>query len=318
MSESLYMDKKLLKKELIDYNRDFKQMMGTFSSYETVFDYINLITSNRYLAEMIFPTVEGLQKEVNIFENNKIDFKNISFDSNDLTTYDNMPVFKEQFKSWKIDAENNRDFRPMTALPIFFMVLVETAYKIQRIKECQKANELEEAKKIIEEIKEESFSFINSNPSDPENDKRILYGQFIDISMEMVNKFLIDEIDSQSLLAKNKPESNLSYNSDDCLLYINGKELKIKLKTTKPIDAFVLDVLFSNHDNLGDEIDLSEVAGYFDSEASYNSQNDYQRYRHACDNLNKKIAKQTDNKITDFILYTTGKTGWCKINKKYL
>lgn len=293
-------------------------MMGTFGSYETIFDYINLITSNRYLAEMIFPTVEGLQKEFSLLEKNKINFENISFDSKDLTTYDNMPVFKEQFKSWKIDVENNRDFRPMTALPIFFMVLFEAAYKIQQIKDHQKANETEEVVKMIEEIKEESFSFINSNPLDPQSGKRMLYGQFIDISMEMVNKFLIDEIDSQALLEKNKPESNLSYNSDDCLLYINGKEIKIKLKTVKPVDAFVLDALFSYIDNLGEEMDLSEVASYFDTEASYNSSNDYQRYRHACDNLNKKIAKQTDNKITGFIVYTTGKTGWCKINKKYL
>jgi len=312
------MDKKILKQQLLDYNRDFKKMMGTFSSYETVFDYINLLTSNRYLAEMIFPTVEGLQKEVNFFENNKIDFENINFNSNDSKTFDNIPVFKEQFSSWKVDAENNRDFRPMTGLPIFFMVLIEAAYKIQTIKDHQKVNETEEAMKMIEEIKEESFSFINSNPLDPQAGKRMLYGQFMDISMEMVNKFLIDEIDSQALLLKDKPEANLSYNSDDCLLYINGKEIKIKLKTIKPVDAFILDALFSELDNLGEEMDLIEVASYFDTEASYNSSNDYQRYRHSCDNLNKKIAKQTDNKITDFIVYTTGKTGWCKINKKYL
>jgi hypothetical protein len=50
----------------------------------------------------------------------------------------------------------------------------------------------------------------------------------------------------------------------------------------------------------------------------YDGQNDWPTYRHACDNLNDKILKATDNKIIGFITYTTGKTGWCKINQKYL
>lgn len=312
------MDKKLLKQQLLDYNGQFKQMMGTFSSYETIFDYINFITSDHYLAEKILPITKVLEQESKFVETNKINFDNIIFDPTDSKTLDNIPVFKDLFKSWKEDAENNNNFRAMTGLPIYLMVLINTAYKIQSIKENQKDNNLEQALLTINDIKEESFSVINSGSINDKEGKRMLYGQFIDISMEMVNKFLIDEIDSRALLEKGKPEANLSYNSADCLLYINGKEIKIKLKPVKPVDAFILDALFSDLDNIGEEMDLSEVASYFDTEASYNNSNDYQRYRHACDNLNKKIAKQTDDKIIGFIVYTTGKTGWCKINKKYL
>ena len=50
----------------------------------------------------------------------------------------------------------------------------------------------------------------------------------------------------------------------------------------------------------------------------YDNTKDWNVLRHACDNLNKKVEKSTGGKEKEFLKYTTGKTGWCKINPKYL
>ncbi|MDD2375826.1 MAG: hypothetical protein PHD23_10795 [Eubacteriales bacterium] len=312
------MDKKLIKKELIDYNRQFKQMMGTFDSFNIVYDYINFITSDLYLKEKLLPIANDLEKEAQSLEASNIDLDNFSIDLSSPEGVNQMPIFKDLYTALQENITSKKDINLTMLLPVYLTVLSQAAFMIQDIKDNQKLGKTEEVKKMIENIKIKSFSLVDTSMITGAESKKMTYGQYLDIAMEQINKFLIDEIDSESLLENEKPQANLSYNSDDCLLYINGKEIRIKLKTVKPVDAFVLDALFSDIDNLGEEMDLSEVASYFDIEASYNSSNDYQRYRHACDNLNKKIAKQTDDKITGFIVYTTGKTGWCKINKKYL
>ncbi|MDD3940660.1 MAG: hypothetical protein PHQ01_03780 [Candidatus Pacebacteria bacterium] len=312
------MDKKLIKKELIDYNRQFKQMMGTFDSFNIVYDYINFITSDLYLKEKLLPIANDLEKEAQSLEASNIDLDNFSIDLSSPEGVNQMPIFKDLYTALQENITSKKDINLTMLLPVYLTVLSQAAFMIQDIKDNQKLGKTEEVKKMIENIKIKSFSLVDTSMITGAESKKMTYGQYLDIAMEQINKFLIDEIDSESLLENEKPQANLSYNSDDCLLYINGKEIRIKLKTVKPVDAFVLDALFSDIDNLGEEMDLSEVASCFDIEASYNSSNDYQRYRHACDNLNKKIAKQTDDKITGFIVYTTGKTGWCKINKKYL
>lgn len=318
MSESLFMDKQLIKKELIDYNHSFKKFMGTFGSFEIVYNYINFITSDLYLKEKLLPIANDLEKEVQSLEASNVDMNNFSIDLSSPEGVSQMPIFKGLYTELQENITSKKDTNLMMLLPVYLAVLSQVAFMIQDIKDNQKLGKTEEVKKMLENVKIKSFSLADTSMITGTEAKKMTYGQYVDIAMEQVNKFLIDEIDSESFLENEKPQANLYYKSDDCLLYINGKEIKIKLKTVKPVDAFILDALFSDPDNLGEEMDLSEVVSYFDSEASYNSSNDYQRYRHACDNLNKKIAKQSDNKITDFIMYTTGKTGWCKINPKYL
>lgn len=312
------MDKQLIKKELIDYNRQFKKMMGTFGSFEIVYDYINFITSNLYLDEKLLPIAATLQKEAENAKNSSINMEEVVIDISSPEGLNKMPVFKEQYSAWQKELNNKKSLSPMIGLPIYFAILSEAAFLIHQIKECQSLGKMEEVKTLIEEVKNKSFSIVDTVMVTGAEFKKMTYGQIIDISMELVNKFLIDEIDSEILLEKDKPKANLSYDSDNCLLYINGRTIKIQLRAIKPLDSFILEALFSNNDNLGEEMDFSEIASYFDSESSYNNSKDYQRYRHSCDNLNNKVAKQTEGNINDFIIYTTGKTGWCKINPKYL
>ena len=145
-------------------------------------------------------------------------------------------------------------------------------------------------------------------------EKAITSAQFLDSSMEIINKHIIDTIDSQAFLEGNKPISPISFDLENSILYIRGQEIKITLKNDKPIDHYILEAIFSKED-LKEQTDFVEIAEDTIKE-DYNS--NWQRFRNACDNLNQKIAKATDNKIPDFIIYTTGKTGWCKINQKYL
>lgn len=318
MSEYLYMDKKLLKQELLEKNRQFKQMMGTFSSFEIVYDYINLIISEKYLAKKLLPLMDILEKEQENFNNLSIDLDNFSIDISSENALEEMPIFKEQHKKWQNDLNNKKTLDLMDGLPLYFTLLSDTAYSIKLIKDYQKDGNLQESQKIIEEIKEKSFSVVNMPMITGFSGQKMTYGQYLDISMELMNKFFIDEIDSELLLENSKPVSNLSYNSDDYCLHINGQQINIRLKTVAPIDAHILKTLFSDSNELGKENDFKDIAYDFDENASYDNPKDYQRYRHACDNLNKKISKQTNNKINDFIKYKTGQSGWCKINKKYL
>ncbi len=94
------MDKQLIKKELIDYNRQFKKTMGTFSNFEIVYDYINFITSDLYLTKKLLPITTNLQKEAELLENNNIDINNVSIDISSPEGLNKMPIFKEQYSAW--------------------------------------------------------------------------------------------------------------------------------------------------------------------------------------------------------------------------
>lgn len=304
-----------IKDKLLDYNRQFKKLAGTFKSFEIVFDYMNFLASEPYIVKVLNPIIDYIEKESAILEKQGEDALNnivIDFTSPDGLT--KIPIFKDKFKIWQEDYNNKRDPNIMAGLPIYFTLLSGVAGLIQEIKDLQKSGNIEQAKQLVEEIKEKSLSVIDTSNIKGYEMKRMTYGQYIDVSMELVNKLIIDEIDSESLLKNEKPKQALSFKNG--LLNIRGQEIKITLKNERPVDHYILEAIFANGD-FDEQVSFMEIAEDF-RKVGYDGQNDWSTYRHACDNLNKKISKATDNKIIGFITYTTGKTGWCKINKKYL
>src|SRR3989339_541598 len=78
-------------------------------------------------------------------------------------------------------------------------------------------------------------------------------------------------------------------------------------------------IFIDNKKNLEDDFFYSEIAEDEFQDTEYKSnQKAWETYHIACRYINKKVMEQTNNKITDFLIYNTGKTGKVKLNKIYL
>ena len=182
------------------------------------------------------------------------------------------------------------------------------AHKIEEINEYQKNNQIEEAEKLIEEIKEESFSFL-LNPVDKK--QTLSYSKFATISMEMVNKYIIDEIDSIAILENNTPKKQIDYDDKNFILYIRGRAVRIKRKNEEPLDHYILKSL--SESDFKEEVFYSEmIQDFFEGD-----EKKYRSLYSACERLNDKIFTE-DNNIKDFLEYSSGRKGSCKVNRKYL
>lgn len=309
MSNFVYMDKSFIKTQLLEFCNEFKKHAGTFYSYQIVHNYISFISSDKSIAIFLLPMVNALEPEVSSWNNSDISkLTNISITADNLEELKNIPYFKDVFSLWGDDFTNKGVFKPVKALPIYFSFLSVMAYKIEEINEYQKNNQTKKAEKIIEEIKDESFSFIQ-NPID--KNQSLSYSKFATICMEMVNKYIIDEIDSMTILENNTPKKQICYDDKKFTLHIRGKAIKIKRKNEEPLDHYILKLLSEN--DFKDEVFYSEIIEDF-------FEGDEKKYRSlysACERLNDKIFEE-DNNIKDFLEYSSGRKGSCEVNRKYL
>jgi len=309
-----------IKDQLIDFNRQFKRNSGHFKSFEVIFDYIGFLDSEPYLKDLLDPLLSYVNKQIGLMTDivknpeKSQAMDNISLDVLNPSNFSEMPVFNQEFKGWQKAIENKEDLAFKELLSINLMSLILVANGMQEIKDCQKSGDIKRANELIEIAKDESFAIMPAHNVKNAPEKVITSAQFLDSSMELINKHIIDKIDAQDFLESLKPKPPISFNPENSILYIRGQEIKITLKNDKPIDHYILEAIFAKGD-LTEQTDFVEIAEDTIKE-DYNG--NWQRFRNACDNLNQKIAKATDNKINDFISYTTGKTGWCKINHKYL
>ena len=308
-----------IKDQLIDFNRQFKKNSGHFKSFEVIFDYISFLKSEPYLKELLDPLFAYVNKQLEVMkgtakspEKSK-EFDNISMDILDPSTLSGMPIFSQEFETWQKALENKQDVSIMALLPVNLLCLLIVSIEMQEIKDSQKAGDIERANELIKDVKDDSFSIMPAHNIKNFPEKAITSAQFLDSSMEIINKHIIDTIDSQAFLKGNKPISPISFDKENSILYIRGQEIKIALKSEKPIDHYILEAIFSK--DLTDQTDFVEISEDYLKE---DYEGNRQRFRHACDKLNRKIAKATSNKINDFISYTTEKNGWCQINRKYL
>lgn len=308
-----------IKDQLIDFNRQFKKNSGHFKSFEVIFDYVSFLKSEPYLKELLDPLFAYVNKQLEIMKGTakspekSQEFDNISMDILDPSTLSGMPVFSQEFETWQKALENKQDVSIMALLPVNLLCLLIISIEMQEIKDSQKAGNIERTNELIKDVKDDSFSIMPAHNIKNFPEKAITSAQFLDSSMEIINKHIIDTIDSQAFLEGNKPISPISFDKENSILYIRGQKIKIALKSEKPIDHYILEAIFSK--DLTDQTDFVEISeDYLKEDYGGNRQ----RFRHACDKLNRKISKATSNKINDFISYTTEKNGWCQINHKYL
>ena len=108
---------------------------------------------------------------------------------------------------------------------------------------------------------------------------------------------------------KNSPD----FNSGKSILYFGGKEIKIQLRNRKPNAHYVLKYIFNSKKGLSHKYTFEELDDYaFKSLGNYS----WKKAHHACENIQEKVRKATG--IDDFLIFTSGESGWVKINEKYL
>ena len=309
-----------IKNQITSYVRRFKENSGMFKSFEIISDFVDFLESEPYLKELLKPVLTYITKQLEIIEdfakNNpkqteKMD--NITFDPNNPTEM-SLPVFTKEMDTWKKALDNKENLLPITGLAIYLMCLIVITNSFEEIKEAQKAGDKKRVDELIEIAKQESFSIISMPIKD---NKPVVFtsAQYMAMCMEMVSKYIVDAIDSQTFLNSDKPKEAVGFDKTKSVLYIRGQEIIIKYKDIPPIEHFVLEAIFSK--DLNEETDFSEISEDFWGN-EYDGQKDWHKFRHACDRLNTKVDNSTKGRIKDFIEYHSGKTGWCKINPKYL
>jgi len=309
-----------IKNQLLDYYEQFKANLGLFKSFEVICNYLNFIKSEPYTKSLLGEAIEYSETQYQLSmellgDPQKIDeIEKATFSFTDPTSFSKFPLFNKEFSSFGAAINSNKPQNITNSLSMHLFCLISIADNFQIIKDCQEAGDNDEAERLINIVKEESFSVITINNLDGFKPFTLMSPQIVGTAIENVNKHIFDHIDSELFLANEKPPKPLYFNKDASNLYVHGQAIKITLKNDKPLDHYILEALFQNED-LSEKAYFSEIAEDFVGE-DYNS--NWPRYRHACDNLNKKIAKATNNKINDFIEFTTGKTGWCQINPEYL
>lgn len=129
------------------------------------------------------------------------------------------------------------------------------------------------------------------------------------------------------LQQKNKVKSkssgedlSLDFNSQKSILYFRNFEIKMSLKKDKSNAHYVLEHIFTSEDdyddNLGREFDYADIASETFKDDYRSKKNAWRKYHRACEDIQEKVRKASG--VDDFLDFKSGKTGWVKINKKYL
>ena len=108
----------------------------------------------------------------------------------------------------------------------------------------------------------------------------------------------------------------LSFDVEKSTLHLTGKKIEISIKKNGRTNGhYVLLHLFTSEEGLRQSYPYAEIAeDTFKSE--YEEKAAWKKYYRACVDINEKIRKQCG--IDDFLIFTTGRTGWTKVNEKYL
>jgi len=104
---------------------------------------------------------------------------------------------------------------------------------------------------------------------------------------------------------------SFGFDIEKSILYLQGEAVKITLKNDKPNAHYILKHIFKS-DDLTQQFPYREISEDTFEDPEYKPMKFYR----ACQDIERKVFKAT--KINDFIEFSSGKTGWIKINKKYL
>lgn len=293
----------------------YQKNSGTVKGFDVLFEYVDFIKSEPYTARLLKSQFE--YAKVQIAQLDEYIVKNDCFKEvpnihkiMELKDISEVPMHKEQLAIGLEQRKNNEHANMQQMLPLAMTQLVMVYEAMGRVKEQLKNKEkIDDKLNILQEL---PTSMIRVKVGEELNS--LPFAVFAKTNLLISAKYILDKIDIEELSEIKETKQEPWFDKQKSILYLIGQEIKITLKNDKPIDHYILEAIFAKGD-LAEQTDFVEIAEDTIKE-DYNG--NWQRFRNACDNLNQKIAKATDNKIPDFITYTTGKTGWCKINHKYL
>jgi hypothetical protein len=108
---------------------------------------------------------------------------------------------------------------------------------------------------------------------------------------------------------------DLRFDKERSCLYFNGYQIAVSSRHEKTNGHYILQYIFDSEEGLIQEYSYWEIAEDL-FEDNYSEQDAWRKYHKACEYTNEKIRKITG--IDDFFIYSTGRKGTVKINKKYL
>ncbi len=314
------MQKSQIKQKLLNFYDDFKKEQGGFKSLEVLYEYCNFLQSEKFTKGLLKDKWEYAEKQKEVVTKGatEMDLNSFSLDPKNLSA---LPGFSKEMSvcQKRIDKGIERldiyDMVPIMILSLLIVTDVMSSIKNNKVADSLNAHNID-ISKLMENAKNASMSFSTLKVA-PDKNITIDNSKFLESAVQVLNKYIIDQIDSEEFLTKGEDKSKLSFDKKKSELNIFGDIIKIQLRSDKPNDHYILEYLFAL-DNIFDEADFRDIAETKLGMSEYDSSKDWNILRHACDNLNKKIAKATDEKEKEFLIYTTGKTGYCKINPKYL
>ncbi len=310
-----------IKNRIESYVKQYQSNSGTFEGFVIIYSYIDYLKSEPYTYKMLGDVFEYAESQKNILKelhkNKELDKFNPNefiFDAKNSSAWPTNLVFK---KIQELYLKKPEEFNIMEALPIDLLNLIMIYDALAKTKNCVKLNDLKEAERLTEEAKKLTTTFM---PVKAKDEKGNIMAASFSISayylkcMAVVGKYIIDNIDAKAWLNSGKPKPPVSFDKENSILNIRGEEIKIARHKDRPVDHYILECIFSKED-IFDPADFSEISEDFLKE-DYDNLKGWNKFRNACNKLNDKIEAET--KINDFILYSTEKLGWCKINPKYL
>lgn len=304
------MKKDLIRQKILNYLTAYQKNAGVLNGLVIIHDFVDYITDEPYVNAILEPHMGYVQEQMEILMQNP----DISDNTNQVLNQeliDNLPIFKEELAIAQkaIKEDRPQDFKPRMAIPMHLLSL----YLIYGMIKELKVNKSKELADLTCEL-----SSLNLHYDLPGLNKGVVPSPaYYLVSMAVAAKLIIDNIDTENLLSSGKASKSLVFDKEVSTLYIKDKRVIIKRKSDAPIDHYILVALFNQEEQDG-PIEFYKIAEDTMGEESYDKQKGWSKFRSACDRLNKKVDKATNGEIKDFIEYTTGKTGWCKINPKYL
>jgi hypothetical protein len=290
----------------------YQKNSGTVKGFDVLFEYVDFIKNEPYTASLLKSQFEYAQNQIALLDEYIV--KNKCFEETpnihkimEFKDVSEAPIHKEAIAIGLEQLKNQEHANMQQMLPLAITQLVMVHEAMGRVKEQLKNKEkIDDKLDILQEL---PTSMIRVKVGEELNS--LSFAVFAKTNLLISAKYILDKIDIEELSEETKKEP--WFDKNNSILHFMGENIKIALKSEKPIDHYILEAIFSK--DLTDQTDFVEISEDYLKE---DYEGNRQRFRHACDKLNRKISKATSNKINDFISYTTEKNGWCQINHKYL
>ena len=159
--------------------------------------------------------------------------------------------------------------------------------------------------KVIKENKWLNFSFLS---------KQSYYILYIDNSFfDFFDKVKLQLVKTDKISNTKKLISHkLSFDTDKSILYFSGYKISITLKNDKPNAHYILEHIFNAEDGLDQKYSYLEIA----EDTFKDDYEKWKKYYRACKDIKQKVLNTTG--VNDFLKFSSGESGWVKINDKYL